>query len=112
MEEVIQFVIVIIFIGVALAFKLIEMATRKKMPLPLPEMPPSEEFFSEVEVQPEPKVEIKPIPQKPQPIPKIVIAPKAAPSLGLSIGELQRGIILAAILGPPKALSRRRLRMY
>lgn len=112
MEEVIQFVIAIIFIGVAIAFKLIEMATRKKMPLPLPEMPPSEEFFEEMEVQPEPKVEIKPIPQEPQPIPKVIIAPpKGVPSLGLSIGELQRGIVLATILGPPKALSRRRLRM-
>lgn len=108
MEEVIQFIIAIIFIGVALAFKLMEMAGRKKMPLPLPELPLEEELPEEFEVQPqlEPKKKIVP-PSKKTEIIREAPIPEALP-LGLSIDDLKKGIILSVILGPPKALFRRR----
>lgn len=109
MDEVIQFIIAVIFIGVALAFKLMEMASRKKMPLPLPELPPEEEIFEEIEPEPKPKIEIKPIIKEPRPVhkPKI-LEPEY---IGFPIGELQKGIILSTILGPPKALTRRKSSM-
>lgn len=107
MEELGELIVAIIILVGVFGIKLMEMATRKKMPLPLPELPPEEELSEEFETHPQPQVEIKPIPQEPRPIPKVVISPpKGVPSLGLSIGELQHGIVLSTILGPPKAKAR------
>lgn len=106
MEEFIQFIIAIIFIGVALVFKLMEMSSRKKMPLPLPELPPEEEIFEEIEPEPKskPKIKVKPIVKEPRPVTKVKIP--ESEHRGFSIGELEKGIILSTILGPPKSLSR------
>lgn len=106
MEEFIQFIIAVIFIGVALAFKLLEMSSRKKMPLPLPELPQEEGLYEEIEPELKPKVEFKPVVQEPRPVPKPKIPEPEY--RGFTIGELQKGIVLSTILGPPKSLPRHR----
>lgn len=116
-EELINFVVVVIFIGVALLVKFIEAASKKKRPLPMPvpeapEVP--EEVWPELEIEPEPEPEIEvkepvKVPRRPEKKPEI-ITPKeevpTPPSRFLSRKDLQEGIILSTILGPPRSRSR------
>lgn len=111
MEELINFIIVIVFIGIALAIKLMEMASRKKMPLPLPEPIfeeiPSEEL-EEVEIKPEQQSQIiQIVPQKVEvKLKKPFVEIPAIEISKFSRNDLQNGIILSAVLGPPRSLSR------
>lgn len=111
MEELIQTVIAVIVIGAALVFKLMEMSSKKKMSLPLPQMEPEEEFFEEPEIRPEPKKETIPVVKNIKPVPspkfKEKISIPASEGLKFSLSEFQKGIILSAILGPPKSRLKR-----
>lgn len=115
MEELINFIVVIIFIGIAILVKLIEASSKKKRPLPgpvpeIPEIP--EEIWPEIEVEEEPEPKVKEpieIPKVPEVEPEIIIPKEEVlppPFRILSREGLQNGIILSAILGPPRCRTR------
>lgn len=111
MEELINFIIAIVFIGVAVAIKLIEVFSRKKIPLPLPSRSgkPEEGFFEEIEIKPESKIEVEGLRKlkKESPAVTTTLVTPSAGLKGFTREELQNGIILSTILGPPKGLFRK-----
>lgn len=118
MEDIIQVIISIFIVAAVVVAKLIELS-RRKMPLPLPEPLPSGELPEDFEIIykqiPETKKPAITIPvEEPRQIrirkPVVERVEKPAISVGgFSRNELQNGIILSTILGPPRSISKFKL---